>query len=139
MIRLLTGVPDYVVAFEGVGEVDAADYRTVLIPAVDRALAANDTIRLLHILAEGFDGYSGGALWLDAKVGVYSEICGRTLARAHARSGDRIAIASYLGSRDVFDRALARFARKYADQNDADYSRFTAAIKSGELPATFGM
>ena len=48
-------------------------------------------------------------------------MCGWTLARAHARSGDRIAIASYLGKRDTFDQALADFAEAYADQNEQDY------------------
>ena len=52
---------------------------------------------------------------------VYAELCGWTLARAHARSGDRVAIASYLGRSDIFDRALATFAEAYADQNERDY------------------
>ena len=52
---------------------------------------------------------------------MYGELCGWTLARAHARSGDRIAIASYLGGSDVFDQAIARFAAAYADQNERDY------------------
>ena len=56
----------------------------------------------------------------------YAEICGWTLARAHARSGDRIALAAYLGSGDVFDRAMADFAEAYADQNERDYAAVTA-------------
>ena len=52
---------------------------------------------------------------------LYGELCGRTLARAHARSGDRVAIASYLGAKDVFDRAIAEFAELYADQTERDY------------------
>jgi uncharacterized protein (DUF2252 family) len=58
----------------------------------------------------------------------YGEMCAWTLARAHARSGDRIALASYLGSGDVFDRAIADFADAYADQNERDYESFVAAL-----------
>jgi hypothetical protein len=66
---------------------------------------------------------------------VYGEICSSTLARAHARSGDRIAIASYLGKGPAFDRAMARFASRYADQNQRDYETVVAAIEAGELEA----
>jgi uncharacterized protein (DUF2252 family) len=58
----------------------------------------------------------------------YSEICGWTLARAHARTGDRVAIAAYLGRSDRFDKALATFAEAYADQNERDYAAFAAAV-----------
>jgi uncharacterized protein (DUF2252 family) len=66
----------------------------------------------------------------------YGELCAWTLARAHARSGDRIAIAAYLGGGDVFDRALADFAEAYADQNDRDYRALQDAVKTGRLVAT---
>jgi uncharacterized protein (DUF2252 family) len=66
---------------------------------------------------------------------VYGEICASTLARAHARSGDRIAIASYLGGGSSFDRAIASFAVEYADQNQQDYDTVVAAINAGELEA----
>ena len=59
---------------------------------------------------------------------LYSRICGATLARAHARWGDRIAIASYLGKSDAFDRAIADFSAAYADQNERDYAAFRAAV-----------
>ena len=59
--------------------------------------------------------------------------CGWTLARAHARSGDRIAIASYLGKSDVFDRAIAEFSERYADQNELDYGALADAAKSGRI------
>ena len=62
---------------------------------------------------------------------VYAELCGQTLARAHARSGDAVAISAYLGSTDTFDRALADFAETYADQNERDYAAITAAVRSG--------
>jgi uncharacterized protein (DUF2252 family) len=69
----------------------------------------------------------------------YGRICGATLARAHARSGDRIAIASYLGANDVFDRALAEFSEAYADQNERDYDALVAAEKSGRITAQRGL
>ena len=70
---------------------------------------------------------------------LYSRICGATLARAHARWGDRIAIASYLGPGNAFDRAIADFSEAYADQNERDYARFTAAVDSGRLVAQTGV
>ncbi len=69
----------------------------------------------------------------------YAEICGWTLARAHARSGDAVAIASYLGAGDTFDRALGTFAEDYADQNERDYAAFMGAIESGKLVAEMGL
>lgn len=66
---------------------------------------------------------------------VYAEICGWTLARAHARSGDRVAIAAYLGASDRFDRAVVRFAQRYADRNEQDYAALTEAIAQGRVAA----
>ena len=68
-------------------------------------------------------------------MGLYAQLCGGTLARAHARSGDGIAIASYVGTGDKFDRAMADFAEVYADQNERDYKDFAAAVESGQLKA----
>ena len=70
---------------------------------------------------------------------LYSRLCAATLARAHARWGDRIAIASYLGKGDAFDRAIARFSDRYADQNERDYAAFAAAVASGRLTAQTGV
>ena len=69
---------------------------------------------------------------------LYARMCGTTLARAHARWGDRIAIASYLGAGEVFDRAIADFSAAYADQNERDYEALVKAVKSGRLPAETG-
>src|SRR6516165_6691338 len=69
----------------------------------------------------------------------YARFCGATLARAHARWGDRIAIASYLGQGDMFDRAIASFSAAYADQNERDYQAFTEAVNSGRLTAQTGV
>jgi uncharacterized protein (DUF2252 family) len=66
---------------------------------------------------------------------IYAGICGWTLARAHARSGDRVAIAAYLGGGDAFDRALADFAEAYADQSERDHAALVEAISSGRLEA----
>ncbi|MFC9558996.1 DUF2252 domain-containing protein [Agromyces sp. NPDC056965] len=66
---------------------------------------------------------------------LYAQVCGETLARAHARSGDRVAIAGYLGESDRFDEAVADFAVAYADQNERDYRAFVAAVESGRLLA----
>lgn len=69
----------------------------------------------------------------------YARICGSTLARAHARSGDRIAIAAYLGNSAVFDRAIADFSAAYADQNELDYEALRAAVESGRVTARTGL
>ena len=69
----------------------------------------------------------------------YARQCGWTLARAHARSGDPIAISAYLGKSDKFDQAMTDFAERYADQNERDYEAFIAAIKSGRLPVVEGL
>jgi hypothetical protein len=103
---------------------------------------------------KGFDGltrdyyvrqlhdWKGGAQVERLRVrsaALYARVCGATLARAHARSGDRIGIASYLGRGDSFDRAIADFAVAYADQNDRDYEAFTATVRSGRLAAETGL
>jgi uncharacterized protein (DUF2252 family) len=69
----------------------------------------------------------------------YGTLCGWTLARAHARSGDRIAIASYLGNGDGFDRAILAFSKDYAEQNERDYQQLAAAVKSGRITAEAGL
>jgi uncharacterized protein (DUF2252 family) len=70
---------------------------------------------------------------------MYAGLCGWTLARAHARSGDRIAIAAYLGGSAVFDRAIAQFATAYADQNERDHQSLVDAVKSGRITAEQGV
>jgi uncharacterized protein (DUF2252 family) len=115
--------------------------------------AASD-ILLGWIRAQGLDGvtydYYLRQLW-DAKgsaavetmtpqmMGMYADLCGRTLAKAHARSGDRIAIASYLGTGDAFDQAMTLFAETYADQNERDYQEFSDAVHAGRIQAETGL
>ncbi len=69
----------------------------------------------------------------------YAQICAWTLARAHARSGDAIAIAAYLGTGAAFDDAIVAFADRYADQNEQDHAAFVEAVKSGRIEATEGL
>jgi uncharacterized protein (DUF2252 family) len=77
---------------------------------------------------------------LDADgLAVYGQMCGWTLARAHARSGDRVAIAAYLGNGDSFDRAILAFAHAYAEQNRRDYEALAAAASSGRIAAESGL
>jgi hypothetical protein len=66
---------------------------------------------------------------------IYGERCGWSLARAHARSGDRIATAFYLGASDVFDQAITRFAAAYADQTERDHQSLLDAVASGRITA----
>jgi uncharacterized protein (DUF2252 family) len=112
--------------------------------------AASDVMLGWMRVEKGLDGrqrdFYGRQLW-DWKVSAdiermrpsvataYGQLCGWTLARAHARSGDGIAIAAYLGSGDAFDRALAEFASAYADQNERDYGALAAAVETGAIEA----
>ena len=103
---------------------------------------------------QGFDGverdfyirqlrdWKGSALvetMTPATMAIYGHLCGWTLARAHARSGDRVAIASYLGARDAFDQAIAVFSETYADQNERDYNALVQAEKDGRITAQRGL
>jgi uncharacterized protein (DUF2252 family) len=109
--------------------------------------AASD-VALGWIRAEGIDGaerdFYVRQLWdwkrsaeIDGMtprdLGIYGEVCAWTLARAHARSGDRAGIGGYLGRSDVFDRAIAEFAARYADQNQRDFERMRSAVSDGQL------
>jgi uncharacterized protein (DUF2252 family) len=120
-----------------------------------RLMQASSDIFLgwLHV-AEGIDGsdrdfygrqlkdWKGSAEIERMKpsgLNAYGRLCGWTLARAHARSGDRIAIAAYLGKGTAFDRAIVEFSRAYAEQNERDYRALTAAVKSGRIVAETGL
>jgi hypothetical protein len=69
----------------------------------------------------------------------YARMCAWTLARAHARSGDHVAIAAYMGKSDAFDRAISEFAEVYADQNERDHERLVDAVKKGSIQAQTGV
>ena len=70
-----------------------------------------------------------------SELSAYAEVCGWTLARAHARSGDRVAIGAYLGAGNRFDRAVATFAEVYADQNERDHEALVTAVRVGRIAA----
>jgi uncharacterized protein (DUF2252 family) len=91
-------------------------------------------VRQLHDWKGGLDVEN----LLPSGAAFYARVCGSTLARAHARWGDRIAIAAYLGKGDAFDRAIADFSAAYADQNERDFETFSAAVRSGRLTAQTG-
>jgi hypothetical protein len=69
----------------------------------------------------------------------YARICGWTLARAHARSGDPVAIAEYLGGSGAFDKSITSFSQRYAGQNEQDFQEFVHAVRSGRLEALEGV
>jgi uncharacterized protein (DUF2252 family) len=92
-------------------------------------------VRQLRDWKFSFDIAGMPADWLQ----LYGSTCGWTLARSHAKTGDRAAIAAYLGASGVFDEAIADFAASYADQNERDYAALLAAIKSGRLPCEAGL
>ena len=113
-----------------------------------RLMQAGGDILLGWMSVTGFDGvrrdFYVRQLW-DAKgsaridlmaprtLAVYARLCGGVLANAHSRSGDRVAIASYLGGGDRFDRAMVEFAGRYADQNELDYAALRDAADSGRI------
>ena len=68
-----------------------------------------------------------------------AQLCGWTLARAHARSGDRITISAYLGNSTKFDSAIADFAETYADQNERDHATLASAVAAGHVEAQVGV
>ena len=116
--------------------------------------ASSDIFLGWHRIAAGLDGKQRDfyvrqlrdwkfSVDIDAMVPsgmrMYGELCGWTLARAHARSGDRIAIAAYLGGSDVFDQAITEFADAYAEQNERDHDAVVDAVKSGRIVAEQGL
>jgi hypothetical protein len=119
-----------------------------------RIMQASGDILLGWMSAVGLDGkrrdFYVRQLW-DAKgsaridrmtpraLAIYARLCGGVLANAHARSGDRVAIASYLGGGDHFDRAMVEFATRYADQNERDYAALRDAVESGRVRADLGV
>ena len=117
-------------------------------------MQAESDILLGWLRTQGIDGVERDfyfrQLW-DAKgsalvelmdptaMSAYARLCGWTLAKAHARSGDAIAIAAYMGTSDTFDKSMAVFAEKYADQNERDYAALKAAVESGRVEAQAGL
>jgi hypothetical protein len=138
-------------SFLGPSEYSNSGQRVV---AGQRMMQANSDITLGWQRIKGIDGqerdfyvrqlYDGkGSIpverMLAPGLALYGRLCGWTLARAHARSGDRIAIAAYLGTGTVFDHAIRDFALAYADQNEKDYAALQAAAASGRIHVTTGL
>ena len=105
-----------------------------------RATAADDTARDYYV-RQLWDWKLGAEVELmsPARLTVFGSLCGWTLARAHARSGDRVAIAAYLGSGKAFDRAIGAFAETYADQNERDHAELEEAARAGRIAAERGV
>jgi anti-sigma-K factor RskA len=76
---------------------------------------------------------------VPAGMSLYGEVCAWSLARAHARSGDRIAIAAYLGEDDAFARAVGEFAEQYADLNERDHAALAQASRTGRIETQMGL
>jgi uncharacterized protein (DUF2252 family) len=141
--------PSVLEAYVGASEFATCGQRVVV---GQRLMQAVSDIFLGWVRAIGLDGLEHdyyvrqlrdwkGAVEIDAmnpdEMQAYGEVCGWTLARAHARSGDRIAIAAYLGGGDSFDEAVREFAVGQADQSERDHRALLGAIRSGRLPARF--
>lgn len=122
--------------------------------AGQRLMQAASDIFLGWQTAEGFDGrrrdfyvrqlrdWKGASIVEDmnpSAMRLYAELCGWVLARAHARTGDRIAIAAYLGDDEDFDHALVEFAERYADRTERDHARLAAATREGVIPVASGI
>jgi uncharacterized protein (DUF2252 family) len=150
-LQIKEAAPSVLEPFAGASRFEHHGQRVV---AGQRLTQAAGDVLLGWITAEGLDGkkrdFYVRQLWdgkgsadIDsmsaATMAAYSRLCGWTLARAHARTGDRRAIASYLGKGDRFDRAIAEFSQAYADQNDADYQLLTEARRSGDLKVESGL
>ena len=142
--------PSVLEEFVGRSEYDNAGQRVVV---GQRLMQAVSDIFLGWVRVKGMDGqtrdfylrqlrdWKGSAeieVMIPEGMQAYGELCGWTLARAHARSGDRIAIASYLGSGPAFDVAVGEFAQAYADQNEHDYAALMGAIATGRVAAEPG-
>jgi uncharacterized protein (DUF2252 family) len=150
-LQLKEAGPSVLEPFAGGSEYDHHGRRVVVGQRLMQA--AGDTL-LGWVTAEGIDGrkrdfyvrqlWDGkGSAEIDSMeattMAFYGSLCGWTLARAHARTGDRHAIAAYLGKSDRFDRAIVSFSQAYADQNAADYEVLIAAEKAGELEVESGL
>ena len=151
-LQLKEAQPSVLERFVGKSEYGNAGQRVV---AGQRVMQATSDIFLgWHHVTAGLDGQGRdfyirqlkdwkGSFAVEAAVpagaAAYGKMCGWTLARAHARSGDRVAIASYLGGGDTFDQALAAFAETYADQNERDYRALREAVDEGRVTAQTGL
>jgi uncharacterized protein (DUF2252 family) len=143
--------PSVLEPFAGASRYRQHGHRVV---AGQRLMQAAGDVLLGWLTAEGLDGVTRdfyvrqlwdgkGSVDVDAMspdaFEIYAQLCGWTLARAHARSGDPVAIAAYLGKGKSFDRAIADFAEDYADQNEADYAEVRKAVDDGRIEVQTGV
>jgi uncharacterized protein (DUF2252 family) len=143
--------PSVLESFAGRSAYRNSGHRVV---AGQRLMQSASDVFLGYQTVEGVDGVKRDYYWRQlrdwkgsaeidgmepAVMRVYARACGATLARGHARTGDRVAIAAYLGSGDVFDAAVARFASAYADLNERDHAALRSAVESGKLAAETGV
>jgi len=148
VLQIKEAAPSVLEAFAGKSGYASNGQRVV---EGQRLLQATSDILLGWIHVKGIDGverdYYVRQLWdgkmspsfetmTPAALRLFAELCGRTLARGHARSGDRVAISAYLGNGTAFDDAVVAFSNAYADLNDRDYDAVTAAVKDGRLAAS---
>jgi uncharacterized protein (DUF2252 family) len=151
LLQFKEAQPSVLEAHLGPSEFDRAGHRVV---AGQRLMQASSDIFLGWYRGKGIDGVDRDFYVRQLKDGkgsvdiatmvadsmrIYGQMCAWTMARAHARSGDRVAIASYLGTGRTFDDALVDFAHAYADQNERDHQELVAAIESGRIEATPGI
>ncbi len=151
LLQIKQALPSVLEPYVGRSAYDNAGRRVV---AGQRLMQAASDIFLGWHRAQGIDGLSrdfyvrqlrdgkGGfdpTILKPEGLGLYGRTCGWTLARAHARSGDSIAIAAYVGTGNSFDRAVLAFAEAYADQNERDHAALVAAIADGRVPAVEGV
>jgi uncharacterized protein (DUF2252 family) len=143
--------PSVLEKFLGPSEYENAGQRVVV---GQRLMQTVSDIFLGWVRVQGFDGRTRdfylrqlrdgkGSAQIETMVPTgmqaYGELCGWTLARAHARSGDHIAIAAYLGSGSAFEEAIREFAHTYGDQNERDHRALAEAIRSGRIAAESGL
>jgi uncharacterized protein (DUF2252 family) len=151
LLQVKQAMPSVIAPFVG-GRRHAQEGQRVV--AGQRTMQASSDIFLGWVRVTGLDNVQRdfyvrqlrdwkGSAEIDAMIPrglrVYGQMCAWTLARAHARTGDRIAISSYLGNSTSFDEAIAEFAVAYADQNERDYAAFAEAVETGRLVAQTGL
>jgi uncharacterized protein DUF2252 len=137
-ILLLVGRDDTDPLFLQVKEAQASVLEPLVRPSIFKHL--DGVVRDYYV--RQLQDWKGGAVdenLRPAGAEVYARACGATLARAHARWGDRVAIAAYLGRSDAFDGAVAAFAARYAEQNEQDFEALARVVRAGRLPAVTGV
>jgi hypothetical protein len=120
MMKLLTNLPDYVVGVSASGQIDAKDYETVLIPAIDSALQKYKRIRVLYQLTPEFEGFTTGAMWDDAKLGL-----------SHLRAWERIAVVTDVhwvaNATRIFAFLMPGLVKVYSIEDQSDAEKWIAA------------